>query len=139
MWDNAIPIPMTPDNIRGAHAIVIVFDLGCPASFEDVREYWFDMVNSAVGERQVVRFLIGNKSDLSTDERKVSYDDAKQAADLQGMSYFEVSCKQGSNVQEAFVEISREIMSGPKHLAPAPSKSYDPKRRPAGAAGATFR
>lgn len=53
-------------------------------------------------------YLIGNKSDLEG-QRDVTFDEAKQFADENGLMFIEASAKTGSNVEEAFLETAKKI------------------------------
>ena len=55
-------------------------------------------------------FLIGNKID-ETDKRVIKKEDAKQLAESYGVSYFEVSCKDGINVYEILSKLIFEAFS----------------------------
>ncbi|GBP40316.1 Ras-related protein Rab-14 [Eumeta japonica] len=55
-----------------------------------------------------VIFLIGNKSDLDG-QRDVTYEEAKQFADENGLMFVEASAKTGQNVEEAFLETAKKI------------------------------
>lgn len=57
-----------------------------------------------------VIFLIGNKSDLES-QRDVTYEEAKQFADENGLMFIETSAKTGDGVEEAFLETARRIFS----------------------------
>eukprot|EP00826_Nyctotherus_ovalis_P040341 TRINITY_DN3971_c0_g1_i11.p3 TRINITY_DN3971_c0_g1~~TRINITY_DN3971_c0_g1_i11.p3 ORF type:complete len:103 (+),score=25.95 TRINITY_DN3971_c0_g1_i11:464-772(+) len=51
--------------------------------------------------------LVGNKSDI--EEREVSTETAQNFAKLNGMEYIETSAKTGTNVKEAFDEMTKAI------------------------------
>lgn len=57
-----------------------------------------------------VIFLIGNKSDLDS-QRDVTYEEAKQFADENGLMFIETSAKTGDGVEEAFLETARRIFA----------------------------
>ena len=55
--------------------------------------------------------IIGNKSDLGGDRRKVSEEDAKQFCQEEGdLMFFEASAKDGTNVEKAFHELAVKAM-----------------------------
>ena len=54
-------------------------------------------------------FVIGNKTDL-IDERQVSREEAEKLAKGLGIPYYETSAKDGSNVEEIFAELSKEMI-----------------------------
>ena len=84
---------------RGANAIIIVFDLSDKKSFISITE-WLKQIEKHAKEN-VFKFLVGNKSDL-VEQRKVSYDEAKQYADEHELPYIETSAKEGININELF-------------------------------------
>ena len=84
---------------RGANAIIIVFDLSDKKSFINIIE-WLKQIEKHAKEN-VFKFLVGNKSDL-IDERKVTYEEAKQYADEHDLPYIETSAKEGININELF-------------------------------------
>ena len=53
--------------------------------------------------------MVGNKCDKESD-RKVSTQQGKDFADHYGMKFLETSAKDATNVSEAFITITREIM-----------------------------
>ena len=57
----------------------------------------------------LVIMLVGNKNDLK-DKREVSRDEANEFAERMNMLYIEVSAKTGENVQNAFNQLSEEIV-----------------------------
>ena len=58
--------------------------------------------------KNVYKLLIGNKSDL--ENRKISYEQAKEFADTYGMKYIETSAKTAHNVAEAYVTMTKDII-----------------------------
>ena len=53
--------------------------------------------------------LIGTKCDLTTD-RKVDTDDGQRLAQKHNMLFMEVSAKAGENINESFMNLSRQII-----------------------------
>ena len=53
-------------------------------------------------------FLIGNKCDLEA-QRDVTYEEARQFAEENGLMFVESSAKTGDGVEEAFLETAKKI------------------------------
>jgi Ras-related protein Rab-2A len=54
--------------------------------------------------------LVGNKSDLGENKRQVSYEEAEQFANDNGITLFlETSAKSASNVEEVFVKTAEKV------------------------------
>ncbi|GBE82815.1 GTP-binding protein [Sparassis crispa] len=91
---------------RGAHGIVVVYDVTDQDSFENVKG-WLTEIERYASEN-VKKLLLGNKSDLV--ERKiVQYSVAKDFADELKIPFLETSAKTSANVEEAFLTMSKEI------------------------------
>jgi Ras-related protein Rab-1A len=91
---------------RGAHGIVIVFDITNPDTFANC-EMWLTEIQRYSSE-QATRILVGTKSDLA-DRRKVAYADAQEFAAKHGMEYIETSAKHGTNVESAFLNLAKQL------------------------------
>ncbi|RVW95324.1 GTP-binding protein YPTM2 [Vitis vinifera] len=97
---------LTCSYYRGAHGVMVVYDVTDQESFDNVK-MWVKEVYSTAG-KNVNIFLLGNKSDLTAD-RVVSYKTAKALADEIGAPLMEISAKDGSNVQQAFIAIATAV------------------------------
>ena len=70
--------------------------------------------------------LVGTKCDLIvTGKREVDYDTAKEFADANGMLFFEVSAKDGTNVELAFMTLVADTLEPVKSI---PQCSSDDKK-----------
>ena len=98
---------------RGANAIIIVFDLSDKKSFINITE-WLKQIGKHAKEN-VFMFLVGNKSDL-LDERKVTYEEAKQYADEHELPYIETSAKEGININELFDSSIKSFLTNAKNF-----------------------
>ena len=90
---------ITTSYYRGAHAIVIVFDLTKRQTYEHIQK-WMNDINRFAKEN-VLKFIIGNKSDL-TNEKQVNYEEVRSLASQMKATYFNVSAKKNENINEFF-------------------------------------
>ncbi len=89
---------------KGAECCLLVYDVTKPLTFKSLSNWKAEFLRQAAprNEDTFPFVLIGNKAD-QTDERKVDSEAAKQwCAQNGGASYFEVSAKEDTNVNEAF-------------------------------------
>ncbi|XP_057545433.1 ras-related protein RIC1-like [Amaranthus tricolor] len=97
---------ITSSYYRGAHGIIIVYDVTDQQSFENVKQ-WLNEIDRYASDN-VVKILVGNKCDL-TSNKVVSYETAKAFADEIGIPFLETSAKNSTNVEEAFMTMAAEI------------------------------
>eukprot|EP01094_Clydonella_sp_ATCC50884_P009771 TRINITY_DN192_c0_g1_i3.p2 TRINITY_DN192_c0_g1~~TRINITY_DN192_c0_g1_i3.p2 ORF type:complete len:218 (+),score=103.05 TRINITY_DN192_c0_g1_i3:45-656(+) len=97
---------ITSSYYRGAHGIIVVYDVTDQVSFNNVKQ-WLQEIDRYACE-SVNKLLVGNKSDLST-KKVVDYNTAKEFADGLGIPLLETSAKNATNVEEAFVTMTKEI------------------------------
>ena len=91
---------------KGAHGILIVFDLTDKESFNHVNN-WLKEIKTNTGTN-LTKVLIGNKSDMEA-ERKIHEEEARVFAESKGMTYIETSAKTNVNVEEAFVTLTNKV------------------------------
>ncbi|CAN1241901.1 Ras-related protein RABD2a [Linum perenne] len=108
---------ITSSYYRGAHGIIIVYDVTDEESFNNVKQ-WLSEIDRYATEN-VNKLLVGNKSDL-TANKVVSYETAKAFADEIGIPFIETSAKNASNVEEAFMAMATEIK---KRMASQPTSN----------------
>ena len=99
---------ITSSYYRGAHAIAIVFDLTKVETFEHVKR-WLEDINKYAKEN-VLKFLLGNKSDL-IEKRQVNFIDARNFASKMNTTYFEVSAKSDENIKIFFEGATKIFLS----------------------------
>ena len=97
---------ITSSYYRGAHGIVLVFDITNPESFTNC-EMWLLEVQRYASD-QVKNILVGTKSDL-VDRRKVAFADAQEFAAKHGMEYVETSAKTATTVETAFLNLANDL------------------------------
>jgi len=107
---------ITSSYYRGAHGIIVVYDVTDQESFNNVKQ-WLHEIDRYASEN-VNKLLVGNKSDLTT-KRVVDYNAAKEFADGLGIPFLETSAKNATNVEQAFLTMANEIKN---RMANAPTQ-----------------
>jgi len=97
---------LTQNYYRGAHGVMLVYDVTDKQSFEDVKT-WIRSIDQNC-DTSVQKILLGNKCDLE-DQRVVSKESGQQLAINYGLKFLETSSKESINVEEAFTTIARDI------------------------------
>jgi len=108
---------ITSSYYRGAHGIIVVYDVTDQESFNNVKQ-WMNEIDRYANEK-VNKMLVGNKCDL-TSKKVVQTDDAKQYAETLGIPFLETSAKDSTNVEQAFITMAAEIKA---RMAQAPAKA----------------
>jgi len=106
---------ITSSYYRGAHGIIVVYDVTDQESFTNVKQ-WLQEIDRYASEN-VNKLLVGNKCDLTT-KKVVDYTTAKEYADQLGIPFLETSAKNATNVEQAFMTMAAEIKN---RMGPAPS------------------
>ncbi|KAG5440506.1 hypothetical protein PCK2_000440 [Pneumocystis canis] len=99
---------ITSSYYRGAHGIIVVYDVTDEDTFNNVKQ-WLQEIDRHACET-VNKLLVGNKCDM-TDKRMVETSCAKEFADGLGIPFLETSAKSSTNVEEAFLTMSRCIQT----------------------------
>jgi len=99
---------ITSSYYRGAHGIIVVYDVTDQLSYNNVKQ-WLQEIDRYACDT-VNKLLVGNKSDL-TSKRVVDFATAKEFAKSSGFSFLECSAKNATNVEEAFLTTVSEIKS----------------------------
>ncbi|KAM0860354.1 hypothetical protein ACQ4PT_046615 [Festuca glaucescens] len=97
---------ITSSYYRGAHGIIIVYDVTDRESFNNVKQ-WLSEIDRYASD-SVCKLLVGNKCDL-VDSKVVDTEEAKAFAESLGMTFLETSAKESINVETAFLTMSSEI------------------------------
>ncbi len=95
-------------NFRGKDGFIIVFDITQKSTFEELGDYYQDVILANNNDTNINGILVGNKSDLAY-IRKVSIEEAKDLAERWGMSYIETSALKRTNIDEAFIYLVQKI------------------------------
>lgn len=124
---------ITSSYYRGAHGIIVVYDITDQVSFTNVKQ-WLQEIDRYACEN-VNKLLVGNKSDL-TSKRAVDTTSAKTFADELRIPFLETSAKNATNVEQAFLTMATEIKNrmvstnsggpGPKNGGVRPNLASQP-------------
>jgi small GTP-binding protein len=120
--------------VRGAHGIVLVYDVTKPESCTHVLEWLAQVQDAMRSDNDPLVLVIGNKVDLA---RRVLQAEAKQLFERLNFLYMETSAQTGLNVRDAIDQLAvalfsrfarnKQEPSPPSPLNPnAPIKPHDP-------------
>jgi len=97
---------ITSSYYRGAHGIIVVFDVTNQVSFNNITK-WLQEIDTFAGSH-VQKLLVGNKCDL-VDDRKVPSESGEELAKKLQIPYVETSAKNSTNVDKAFAQMAADI------------------------------
>ena len=98
---------LAPNLIKKAHGIIIMYDITNKSSFDSIPEI-IKNIKEVKGD-DFPMILIGNKKDLEQD-REIKKEEGEDLASKNGIEYFEISNKEGINIQEAGFSIVNKIL-----------------------------
>lgn len=98
---------MTRIFYRGAHCVFLTYDITRNETFTNLIEWLGEIKEHASADVRV--YLIGNKSELEQ-KREITYERAVEFAKAHNIhKVFETSAKTGSNVEEVFACVGKEL------------------------------
>ena len=130
---------LSPNYLRDANAVIIVYDITDPTSYVEVKDLWLRMVFTQFGQdadQHIPILIVGSKSDLidKYDDFQVCVRPKDVKEDLKSkhsclLGPIECSSKTGKNVDKVFQEIAentlRRDMEGSLRV---PGRRYGPYR-----------
>jgi len=96
---------ITSSYYRGAHGIIIVYDVTDKITFTNIKN-WLQEIERYAGTN-VLKLLVGNKIDRPS--RDVETAVGEEFAKSLGMTFLETSAKNRTNVEQAFQKMASEI------------------------------
>lgn len=113
LWDTAGQErfqSVTKAYYRGAHGIILMYDIAQEESFVAVKT-WINSIKQSVAVLPAAMLLVGNKLDLDEfGEREVSTQTGQDFAKLYGTEFIEASAKTGLNVGNALMMLVRKAL-----------------------------
>ena len=97
IWDSAGQEKfrsLIPNYIRGSSLIFLIFDITNKTSYDNIPE-WIKFITDIDNNGNII--LVGNKIDLK-EKREVNKEEAEKFSQEKKYEYFEVSAKEGSNI-----------------------------------------
>ena len=96
---------VTKTYYKGAHGIILMYDVTDRNSFNNIRN-WMKQIE-ANADKSVRKVLVGHKCDEP--DRVVTEEEGKKLAEDFNMGFFESSAKSNKNVNEVFYYLVKEI------------------------------
>jgi len=97
---------ITSSYYRGAHGIIVVYDVTDKETFDHVKQWLNEIERYASAEVQ--KLLVGNKCDLVS-KKDVQFEVAKAYAEKLEIPFLETSAKAATRVEDAFLLMAKEI------------------------------
>ena len=113
IWDTAGQeryMSVNKNIFQRVQGIILMYDITNRDSFDHLSR-WIDLINKNVSNKPFI--LVGNKLDLSNEERIVAKEEGEKVALDNNIEFFEGSGSSGENVDKIFSAISDKVY---KHL-----------------------
>jgi GTPase SAR1 family protein len=94
--------------LPGAEAVCFCFDLTDKFEMNGLETMMDSKIMHESLERNIVRMLVGLKSDLA-EKREVSLEDGQNFAQKHGMAYWEVSALKNTNVERFYKDLAIKV------------------------------
>jgi Ras-related protein Rab-1A len=98
---------ITSSYYRGAHGILLVYDVTDRESFNNIANQWMGEVGK-YAQNNVRLILVGNKSDLEN-KRQVLTSEGQDLAEKLNIPFVETSALSDKNIEKLFIDIARKV------------------------------
>lgn len=115
---------------KNAKIAILVYDITKKASFEEMKNYWFEQIKKVNGDDAVIG-IAGNKCDLY-DKEEVSEDEAKGFANQNDCVFQLTSAFSGSGVKELFQSLGEKLVQKNGGTIPVEEEEKNPKKKEKG-------
>ena len=99
---------MTNLYYRDAQVAILTYDITNESSFASI-DFWIQELKYKVENENMILCLVGNKCDVSPEERKITNFKGKNFAQENNMIFYETSAKTGDGVKDLFVSIANKV------------------------------
>ncbi|KAL5217982.1 hypothetical protein ABZP36_018666 [Zizania latifolia] len=106
---------ITSSYYRGAHGIILVYDVTKRESFTNLADVWAKEIELHSTNKECIKMLVGNKVDKN-EERMVTREEGLAFAQESGCLFLESSAKTRENVEKCFEELALKILEVPSLL-----------------------
>ncbi|KGN62197.1 ras-related protein RABC2a [Cucumis sativus] len=106
---------LTSSYYRGAHGIILVYDVTRRETFTNLINVWAKEVELYLTNRECIKILVGNKVDRGSD-RAVTTEEGMEVAKKHKSLFLECSARTRENVDRCFKELSSKMMEVPSLL-----------------------
>ena len=90
---------------KGAVGIILLYSVDDEKTFQNIHS-WMKLIKTNTVDGACI-ILVGNKCDMR--ERQVEKSEGQKMAQKYGIKFYETSAKEGTNVEEAFFDITKQI------------------------------
>ncbi len=97
---------VTKQFYKDSHGALIIYDITKKETFEKINSWLNEL--SELSPPDIIIFIIGNKNDLNQ-KREVNFNETKIFSENNHISVYEVSAKNGNNVDAVFQVLSNKI------------------------------
>lgn len=97
---------LTKSYFRDAQGILLMYDISSRDTFLSLSK-WIKDIKDNIDIQKCVIYLVGNKNDK---ERKTNIEEGEEASKEIGAHYYEVSAKEGVNIELLFDKLTRDMI-----------------------------